>query len=62
MENGRAQLTTIATGLDELIQRITELADVSQRGSDEQLATELYEIERQLQQAARRLGRLVREP
>ena len=62
MDGDRAQLSSVASALDELTQRITQLADESQRGTDDQLAAELYEIERALQQAARRLDRLVREP
>jgi hypothetical protein len=60
MDDDRAPLAAVATALDELTRRITELADDHQRGTDEQLAAELYEIERALQQAARRLDRLVR--
>ena len=60
MDDVRAPLTAVATALDELTHRITELADDYQRMADEQLATELYEIERSLQAAARRLERLVR--
>ena len=61
MNDDRAPLTAVATALDELTHRITELADGYQRGLDDQLAQELYEIERALQQAARRLDRLVRQ-
>ena len=61
MNDDRAPLTAVATALDELTRRITELADGFERGANEQLAQELYEIERALQQAARRLDRLVRE-
>jgi uncharacterized protein YukE len=60
MDDERAPLSAIATALDELTGRITELADTYQRTSNEQLAIELYEIERALQQAARRLERLTR--
>ena len=61
METDRAQLASVATGLDELTQRITHLADATSGPEGEHVASELYEIERSLQQAARRLERLVRE-
>ena len=60
MDDERAPLSAIGTALDELTRRITELADDYQRGSNGQLAIELYEIERALQQAGRRLERLTR--
>jgi hypothetical protein len=61
MDHTRAELAPIATGLEELTQRITDLAERFRVGSDDQLSTELYEIERTLQQASRRLDRLIRD-
>ncbi|MEY2421710.1 MAG: hypothetical protein QOI95_1777 [Acidimicrobiaceae bacterium] len=60
MEHDRAQLAPLATALDELTHRITVLAESYGGTNDDQLSTELYEVERSLQQAARRLDRLVR--
>ena len=60
MDDQRADLAPVATALDELTQRITRLADSYGGTNDDQVATELYEIERSLQQAARRLDRLMR--
>ena len=60
MDHERAQLAPVATALDELTRRITDLAESYGGGSDDQVSSELYEIERSLQQAARRLDRLVR--
>jgi hypothetical protein len=60
MDHDRAQLAPLATALDELTQRITVLAESYRKARDDQLSTELYEIERSLQQASRRLERLVR--
>jgi hypothetical protein len=60
MDQDRAQLAPVATALDELTHRITVLAESYTASKDDQVATELYEIERSLQQAARRLDRLVR--
>jgi cell division protein ZapA (FtsZ GTPase activity inhibitor) len=60
MHEDRAQLAAVATSLDELTDRITSLAEEMHGSADEQAATELFEIERTLRQAARRLDRLVR--
>lgn len=60
MNDHRAQLSPVATALDELTDRVLQLADELKHSADDQLATELYEVERTLRQAARRLDRLVR--
>ena len=60
MHDDRAQLASVATALDELTDRVTRLAEEMNGAADEQAATELFEIERTLRQAARRLDRLVR--
>jgi methyl-accepting chemotaxis protein len=60
MDNDRAQLSSVATALDELTARVLQLADELKHGADDQASTELYEVERTLRQAARRLDRLVR--
>jgi hypothetical protein len=56
-----AQLAALASSLDELTRRFTALADERASGPSSDVAAELYEIERALQQAARRLDRLVRD-
>jgi hypothetical protein len=61
MEHNRAELAPLATALEELTQRITRLAESYGGANDDQLSAELFEIERSLQQAARRLDRLVRD-
>ena len=60
MDDDRAQLSSVATALDELTDRVTRLAEDFGAAAADQTATELFEIERVLQQAARRLDRLVR--
>ena len=60
MSDEQAQLASVATALDELTDRVTRLAETL-TSTDEQTSSELFEIERTLQQAARRLERLVRE-
>jgi hypothetical protein len=60
MQSQRTELTPLSSALDELTQRIIRLAETYNAAHDDQAASELYEIERSLQQAARRLDRLVR--
>ena len=52
-------MSTIASSLDELTRRITELADSRAGRPDDAVAGELYEIERALQHASRRLQRVI---
>ena len=52
-----ARLEAASTTLEELRQRITAAADTRLSGGDESGAAELYEVERSLGQAARRLRR-----
>ena len=53
------QLSTIASSLDDLTHRITELADRRADDPDDDVASELYEVERALQHASRRLRRVI---
>ncbi|MEZ5233077.1 MAG: hypothetical protein AB7W59_17350 [Acidimicrobiia bacterium] len=55
-----AQLSTIASSLDELTSRVATLADEQQRAKHEQIAVELDEAERSLRAGVRRLERLIR--
>ncbi len=61
MSPDHAQLSSVATGLGEMIQRIASTADDLRGDGREDLAGELYEVERSLQAAARRLSALVRQ-
>lgn len=54
-----AHLSSLSTALDELTERITRLADDFQGSPREDVASDLYEVERNLQAAARRLRGLV---
>lgn len=54
-----AHLSSLSTALDELTERITQLADEFQGSPREDVASDLYEVERNLQAAARRLRSLV---
>lgn len=53
-----AELSSLATALDELSRRVTEHADAAQARQDEETARELFAIERALNGANRRLSRL----
>jgi hypothetical protein len=55
----RAELSSIATALDELTRRVTRIAERSAGTDLDWLATDLYEGERALREARRRLDRSV---
>jgi hypothetical protein len=59
MPDPRAELSSVATALDELARRVTAIAEGLSRSRDELLAVELYEVERSLIGAQRRLAKLV---
>jgi hypothetical protein len=53
-----AELSSLATSLDDLTKRITLHADAANDSKDEETARELFAIERALNSANRRLARL----
>jgi hypothetical protein len=53
-----AELSSLATALDELTRRVTAHADAADVAKDEETARELFAIERALSSANRRLARL----
>lgn len=55
-----AALTSIAASLDDLRARLVESAEGFAQAGDEARAGELYEVERHLLQATRRMTRLLR--
>ena len=55
-----AELSSMSTALEELAARVTELADRYSGTEADSLATDLYEIERSLNEARRRLAKLAR--
>lgn len=61
MTTDHAQLSSVATGLTEMIQRVSESADGMRQAGRDDLAGDLFEVERSLQAAARRLAALVRQ-
>ena len=52
-----AELSSILTGLEEITKRVTTIADSYAAERREDLAGDLYAVERQLVNAARRLGK-----
>ena len=58
MAASSAELSSLATALDELTRRITVHADAADVDKDEETARELFAIERSLNSANRRLARL----
>ena len=54
-----AELSSLATALDELTRRVTVHADAADAGKDEELSKELFAIERAVAGASRRLTRLL---
>jgi hypothetical protein len=58
----RAELSSLATALDELRGRVAALADEARAGRDDDTATELFAVERALTGASRRLARLTSPP
>ncbi len=61
MASDRAQLSSVSTALEDLTRRVTESAERHLDTEEENIASELYEIERSMRAAGRRLSRLVRK-
>lgn len=58
MPTPNAELSSLATGLNELIRRVAAIAERSAGEREDDLAAELFAVERALTGAARRLERL----
>ena len=56
--SARPELSSLATALDELTRRLSAMADAAV-GTEEDISVELFEIERSLRSAQRRLSKLV---
>lgn len=59
MSSPAAELSSLATALDELTRRVTAIADRYASASRDDLATELYQVERALTGARRGLAKVV---
>ena len=53
-----AQLSSMATALDDLASRLTALAETTAGTDDDWMAKELFEVERSLGEARRRLAKV----
>ncbi len=60
MEHRRAVLSSASTSLEELLKKVSAFADQMQQEGDESTAHDLYEVERSLRQAYRRLSAVSR--
>jgi len=58
--NDRADLASTLNQIEQLTERVTSSAERHQSDGDEVVATELYDVERALRTAARRLDGVVR--
>lgn len=56
-----AELSSVATALDELTKRVSGLAEGMSGTDRDDVAITLYEVERSLATAQRRLGRVVEQ-
>ena len=60
MESDRAELSALATTLDDLTTRLTATADRLHGSPRDDVAEGLYEVERSLRTASRKLERVLR--
>lgn len=60
MEPQQAELSSLSSALDELTARVTVLAEHYAKAEREELYVDLYEVERSLRTANRRLAKVVR--
>ena len=58
MDDPRPELSSVSTALDELTKRLSAMADAVV-GAEQDISVELFEIERSLRVAQRRLQKLV---
>ncbi|MHB8218878.1 MAG: hypothetical protein ACYDHU_00935 [Acidimicrobiales bacterium] len=54
----RAQMSSIASSLGELQRRVSQMAEEASAAGDDEVASELFNVERSLLGALRRIGRL----
>lgn len=59
MTTSPAELSSVTTALEELTRRVSSMADGYGAARREDLAGELYAVERQLQNATRRLSKVI---
>jgi hypothetical protein len=54
-----AELSSITSSLDQITRRVAAIAEQANESGDETVSAELFSVERALQGATRRLGRLL---
>lgn len=59
MSDPLAELSSVTSAIEELTRRVTAIAEEFAARKKEDLATDLYAVERALTTASRRLGRLI---
>jgi len=59
MSSPAAELSSLATALDDVAERVTAIAESYAGARRDDLATELYQVERALAGARRRLARVL---
>jgi hypothetical protein len=59
VDTERAELSSASTTLDDLVSRVAGTAEALHRQGEEALAHDLFEVERSLRAAQRRLGGVV---
>lgn len=60
MSSAAAELSSLATALEELTKRVVSIADAYAAARREDLATELYGVERQLTNSLRRIDKVTK--
>jgi hypothetical protein len=60
-EGAAAELSSVATGLEELVSRVSSAAEGLSAAGVEDAANDLFEVERSLQAASRRLSQTLRD-
>jgi hypothetical protein len=60
MDTDRAELSALATSIDEVTRRVTAAADRLRGTPRDDIANGLYEVERSLLTAGRKLDRVIR--
>ena len=61
MEHAAAELSSVGSQLEDLTRRVTDVAVGYEKGGREDVGHELFEVERALRTAQRRLNRAMRD-
>lgn len=59
MPSELSELSSISSTLDQLVQRVGGMGEAAKRAKEEDVANELFAVERALSGARRRLGRMI---